>query len=132
MFFEIQSFEDKIAIGIDATQIKQVLEYIIMNAIEAMNHKGELKIVIEQLRMSAENEFHLNEGDYIKTLIIDNGCGIEPRYLDYVFDAFFTTKTNCTGLGLTIARSIIEKHNGFIGITSELSKGTIVDFYLKV
>ena len=88
VFFEIQSFEDKIAIGIDATQIKQVLEYIIMNAIEAMNHKGELKIVIEQLRMSAENEFHLNEGDYIKTLIIDNGCGIEPRYLDYVFDAF--------------------------------------------
>jgi len=60
----------------------------------------------------------------IKITISDTGKGISRDVLDKVFDPFFSTKTAGSGLGLTVAKEILKRHNGTIGIQSEVGKGT--------
>jgi len=57
-------------------------------------------------------------------VVIDTGRGIAPEHLPNIFRPFYTTKGNGTGLGLSLARRIAEKHHGRIEVTSEVGKGT--------
>lgn len=97
---------------IDYVRVQEAIEYILLNAVEAMNGKGELKIELK----------HSDKRQMIK--ISDKGCGIESRNLSTVFQPFFTTKPGKIGLGLAIAKNIINSHNGDIEINSELGYGT--------
>ena len=63
--------------------------------------------------------------------ISDSGCGISKKNLNKIFDPFYSTKSNGTGLGLTSTYSIIKKHRGYIEVTSEENKGTSFKIYLK-
>ncbi|MBU2530761.1 MAG: hypothetical protein KKD35_06950, partial [Elusimicrobia bacterium] len=96
----------------DYIRLQEAIEYILLNAVEAMNGKGELKIELK----------HNNKQQVIK--ISDKGCGIESRNLSTVFQPFFTTKPGKIGLGLAIAMNIVSAHNGDIKINSELGRGT--------
>lgn len=100
----------------DPEQIEQVLLALIMNAIDAMPHGGNLWI-----------ETRLNHDDTeIMIQVRDDGCGIAPDVLPQIFEPFMTTKETGrgVGLGLAISRGIVERHNGRIEVESKLGEGT--------
>ncbi|MFB6317818.1 ATP-binding protein [Saccharicrinis sp. FJH54] len=104
-------------ISCNAAQLKQAFIAILVNATEAITDSGE--IVMETR----------NEDDHsIRLEISDNGSGISEDNLKHVFEPFFSTKhqTSGIGLGLAIVHGIIQNHNGEIGITSTVGKGTRV------
>ena len=119
---------------IDKGQIWQVLQNILHNAAEAMSDSGTLVVSADNVQLNKSDFPVLKEGKYVKISVRDNGKGIEKELLARVFEPYFSTKrTNGqrgTGLGLTTCHSIINKHNGYISISSEPGLGTTVTFYL--
>jgi signal transduction histidine kinase len=93
-------------------QLEQVFMILTLNAKAAMNAGGKLNI-----RSWAEK-------DEIVTQFIDTGCGIPENQLNKVFDPFYSTKPNGTGLGLFVSYGIIQGHHGIIEVKSQVNKGT--------
>lgn len=110
-------------ISADRPQLKQVLINVILNAIQAVDFSGEIKIIVEQ---STPRDASISSSSELYIIIQDNGCGIEQEHLDHIFDPFYTTKDEGTGLGLSISYGIINKHGGDIKIESEKGEGTTV------
>lgn len=102
----------------DRQQLLQLFHIIIENAIDACSGKGTILIA---LKLKTENE-----KQDIKIIVEDNGRGISKEELNKIFEPYYTTKKDGTGIGLAIAKKIIEDHNGKIEIQSELNKGTKV------
>lgn len=98
----------------DAAHIEQLILALVMNAIEAMPHEGNLRLTTRR-----------EAGNVIIT-VEDNGMGIPPQVLPRLFEPFVTTKEDSkgTGLGLAIARSIVDRHNGRIAVESQVGRGT--------
>lgn len=92
----------------DSEQIYQVVFNIVFNAIQAMPHGGDIQLLT---RSSEDKASVILE-------IADTGIGIPPEKIEQVFNPFYTDKNRGTGLGLTIAKSIVEKHQGAISVTS--------------
>jgi len=105
--FQIQADED---------QIKQILMNIIINAIQAIPEKGEIKIKTEKGLLRGEQA--------IKLIIEDDGIGIAEKDLNQIFDPFFSTKEQGSGLGLSIVYKLVEGHQGEIKVESKEGKGT--------
>jgi two-component system sensor histidine kinase HydH len=105
-------------IAADPDQLQQVLVNVLMNACDACEKQG---LIIVRLRPAPA------EGTVVVE-IQDNGCGIAPGDLNTVFDPFFTTKKRGegTGLGLSVAASIVRNHHGQITLASEQGVGTVV------
>jgi len=97
----------------DRDQLRQAFLNIVLNAVEAMDGKGALTI------RSAPGE-----GEHVVVSISDTGRGIPQEDMEQLFEPFFTTKDSGTGLGLPITYGIVERHNGSIGVESEIGKGT--------
>ncbi len=106
----------------DKGQLSQVISNLVINAQQAMPIGG-------IVTLTAENVETL-EARYVKISVQDEGVGIAPQYLDKIFDPYFTTRQSSSGLGLTIAYSIISKHNGRITVDSHLNQGTLFTIYL--
>src|SRR5467141_68395 len=104
----------------DRVQLQQVLLNLIINAIEAMRDVGEEE---RELLISSRNE-----PDGVSVEVRDSGPGFAPADLDRVFEAFYTTKPNGLGLGLSICRSIIEAHNGQLWASANLPRGATFEF----
>ena len=115
---------------VDAGQINQVLNNLVINAIQAMENNGKINIIAENHIIPHDTTIPLKSGKYIKITIQDFGKGISEDIIKNIFDPYYTTKKSGSGLGLATARSIILKHNGYIGVTSTLHKGTDFYFYL--
>lgn len=96
----------------DPAQIQQVLLNLLINSIQAMNGEGSIGV---SLRL---------EGDQVLARVKDTGQGIAPKDLDKLFRPFFTTKGQGTGLGLSLARRIVENHGGRIEVDSSPGQGT--------
>jgi len=120
----IESFNVKIEIDrekklpdiwIDSDQMKEVFVNILMNACDAIGSGG--KIIIQEKIKNTDS------GKKILIRIIDNGLGIPENMVEKIFEPFFSTKTDGSGLGLSIAKSIIEAHEGDIFIESKEGKG---------
>ncbi len=105
----------------DKTQMHQVFLNLFLNAIQAMPHGGELKIVATPMASSA---LEGSKQNFIKVVISDTGKGIPPHIVHRIFDPFFTTKPKGIGLGLSITYQIIKKHGGTIKVESQWEKGT--------
>ncbi|PHB60215.1 two-component system sensor histidine kinase NtrB [Bacillus wiedmannii] len=117
----ISNVEEKmIEVECDERKIRGVLLYIIKNALEAMEQGGTLELRLE------------NKGqDYVMLSVIDNGYGIKKENLDRVTEAFYTTKQDKIGLGLTVAQRLVtEQHLGELHISSERDIGTRIDIML--
>jgi len=99
-------------IWIDADQIRQVLLNMLRNALHAMKGEGMLSVVTE----ATDNA--------VRIYVADTGEGIRPHHVDKVFNAFFTTKTTGSGLGLTISMQIIKSHGGSIQVDSREGEGS--------
>ena len=116
---------------VDAGQISQVLQNIVLNAIQAVDKGSVIQVVAENCIIAFDNSLGLHSGEYVKISITDEGVGIPQQNFQKIFDPYFTTKPKGTGLGLSVCYSIIKKHDGVITIDSELNKGSTFSIYLK-
>jgi two-component system sensor histidine kinase HydH len=96
----------------DADQIHQVLLNLLLNAIQAIDGKGFISVEIGEREKEAV------------VIVTDNGRGISAEHLPNIFRPFYTTKGNGTGLGLSLARRIVEEHHGHVEVSSVVGKGT--------
>jgi len=122
---------------IDPSQMKQVFWNLLINAAQAIDNGGEVRIHLEK------EEDHLlslvspllpqhNTKEWVKIGITDSGNGITPEDKGKIFEPFFTTKEGGTGLGLSIVHKIIENHSGIIKVESEVGKGSTFTIFLPV
>ena len=123
--------EDLWPVDIDEGQISQVIQNLVINAEQAMKG-GNIFISGENIFLDEKNTFNLKAGKYIKISVNDQGCGIEEKYLQKIFDPYFSTKQKSSGLGLTIAYSIVRNHFGHIVADSIAGKGATFSFFLPV
>jgi len=115
---------------IDENQIGQVIDNIVINAKQAMPIAGELLVSVRNIANEENLPVGLKENNYICISIKDQGIGISPEHLTKIFDPFFSTKQQGSGLGLATAYSIIKKHDGEIEVRSKLGVGTTFLIYL--
>jgi signal transduction histidine kinase len=127
---DIQITADLWPVDVDAGQINQVVHNVVLNAMQAMPGGGTVQVRAENVVLAAGVPFPLPEGQYAKITVQDSGCGIPEEVLANIFDPYFTTKPEGSGLGLTTAYAIVIKHEGYITIASEVGVGTSVVIYL--
>lgn len=129
----------------DSQRIEQVMSNLVSNAIKFTNENGCITITTENITQSQIDKSKLFAvenpvfyDNYIKISVKDSGIGIAPEDLKKVFDQFqqiensLNRKNGGTGLGLPIAKQLIESHKGFIWVESELNRGTTFSFVIPV
>jgi two-component system, NtrC family, sensor kinase len=119
----------------DSNQLQQVLLNLTMNGIQAMPSGGTLTLSVEQTEPLAHPEKPAeNPIPYAQISVMDTGDGISEEHLPHLFDPFFTTKEigQGSGLGLSIAYGIVQEHNGWIAVQSELGSGSQFRVYLPI
>lgn len=114
----------------DKEQIQQVISNLTINARQAMPNSGHLYITLENAVIRENATPFLRPGNYLRITVRDEGTGIEPDTIGRIFDPYFTTKQTGNGLGLSISYSIIQKHGGHIGVSSEPGKGTTFTIHI--
>ncbi len=116
----------------DPTQLQQVLVNLIINASDAMDGVGRVRLRVDRLSLplpagqaSWPGVAELPAGDYLHVQVCDDGPGIAPENIDRIFDPFFTTKSvgKGTGLGLSVAHGVMGRHGGSIGVVSQTGHG---------
>ncbi len=117
--------EDLWSAEVDAGQMSQVIQNLVINGCHAMPNGGvvEISCVNRSLEEVAKIPFR-GSGNYVEIKVTDYGAGIPDEIIDQVFDPYFTTKEEGSGLGLAIVHSIISKHGAHIGVESAIGKGT--------
>lgn len=100
----------------DEDQVRQILMNVIINAIQAIPKKGEIKIKTEKTLLKGKPA--------IKLIIEDSGIGIPEKDFTQIFDPFFSTKDEGSGLGLSIVYKLVEAHQGEIKVESKEGEGT--------
>ena len=106
----------------DRVQLQQVLMNLMMNSIDAMrNVDGTRELTVESRH---------GEDGQVLVLVSDTGIGLPQQQVDRIFDAFFTTKTHGTGMGLRISRSIVESHGGRLWAANNSPCGATFQFTL--
>ncbi len=129
---EYSIVDDLKQVTVDGNQIGQVFSNIVINAQQAMLDGGRVFISAENVLISEKDPAAITEGQYVMITIKDEGIGIEKNHLSRVFDPFFSTKHDGTGLGLATSYSIVTKHRGHIRVETEVGKGSIFTIYLPV
>jgi two-component system, NtrC family, sensor kinase len=109
---ELQKAPDLPDVEHDSDQIHQVLLNLLLNAVQAMEAGGTVRVEIG------------SREDYASVVVSDTGRGIPPQNLPNIFRPFYTTKGHGTGLGLSLARRIVEEHHGRIEVRSVVGKGS--------
>jgi PAS domain S-box-containing protein len=122
--------DDVWVVEVDEGQISQVIQNLIINAEQSMPEGGRIRVSCMNLTVSQEDGLPLKEGMYVGISIQDEGEGIPKKYLQRIFDPYFTTKEKGRGLGLATVYSIIRNHNGYITLDSEIGVGTTFRIYL--
>ncbi|MCX8058568.1 MAG: transporter substrate-binding domain-containing protein [Spirochaetes bacterium] len=113
----------------DKNQFFQALNNIVINAIQANENKGKIKININYSNLGSFNNEKIKENFYIIISVEDEGPGIKEEFADRIFDPFFTTKNFGSGLGLSSVKTICKNHDAYIYFKNkEGSNGAI--FYL--
>jgi CheY-like chemotaxis protein len=130
---DFQLAEKLLPVEVDGRQIGQAIHNVIMNAREAMPQGGLLTVGAENVKNKGDLP-GLRNGKYVKISITDRGKGIQKKYLDRIFNPYFSTKQmgdkKGTGLGLSICHSIIKKHGGNVTVDSTYHKGATFHLYL--
>ncbi len=111
------------AVEIDQGQMGQVIQNVVINAIQAMPDGGRIEISCRNLANADGRESALPAQDWIRITIHDSGAGIPKAVAEKIFDPYFTTKDKGSGLGLAICHSIVKKHGGVISVASEPGQG---------
>ena len=114
----------------DKGQLGQVVQNLVINAVQAMPEGGSIRIGAVNETVTIDAQRPVRPGDYVHISVADTGTGIKAEHLARIFDPYFTTKQQGSGLGLTTVYSIIRKHQGHIEAESELGHGTTFHIWL--
>lgn len=114
----------------DEGQLNQVIDNILINAIQAMPEGGTIQVLAENVHVTEGSGLPLGDGRYVKISVRDQGTGIPEEYSNKIFDLFFTTKKTGNGIGLATSFSIIKKHSGHLSFDTKLGEGTTFHVYL--
>ncbi len=123
--------DDLLLVDIDAGQIGQVLQNIVTNGRQAIRGSGAIHISCRNVDPAQVEALPDKvNGQFIEIAISDTGQGIPAKEQGKIFEPYFTTKDHGSGLGLTIAASIIQRHDGFITFDSAEDRGSTFRVYL--
>jgi len=114
----------------DLNQISQVVQNLVLNAKQAMPDGGKIMILAENVNVEPNEKLPLPIGRYVRLSVIDQGVGIAEKNLQKIFDPYFTTRQEGSGLGLAVAYSVVKKHDGLITVDSKPGKGSAFHIYL--
>jgi signal transduction histidine kinase len=117
---EFQKSADLGEVEHDSDKIHQVVLNLLLNAVQAIREAGTVRVEVNSRK------------GYAVIIVSDTGRGIAPQYLENIFRPFYTTKGNGTGLGLSVARRIVEEHHGRIEVNSTVGKGSTFRVVLPV
>lgn len=117
---ESSEIPEGLEIEIDEDKFTQVLINLSLNAVQAMDRGGTLRIAVS------------HQGNQVIWTVSDTGSGISPEHLPHVFDPYFTTKPGGVGLGLANVHKFVEAHGGDIRVSSTLEKGTVFRIVLPI
>lgn len=118
-------FDDNVdTVDFDTVQISQIVNNLVLNAIQAMPYGGKVEIIAKNTKIKKTNQNNEETNDYVSLEIIDNGVGISKENIERIFDPLFTTKSTGNGFGLASCKKIIQNHNGTLNVKSELGVGT--------
>jgi len=120
---------DLLPVEIDAGQVRQVFNNIVINAKDVMPKGGRLEVRAENHKIGNDTALPLETGDYVRISFKDQGPGISQNHLPRIFDPYFTTREKRRGMGLSAAYSIMKNHDGCIHVESEKGKGTVFQVY---
>ena len=136
---------DSVEVYADSNRIEQVLTNLVSNAIKFTPNAGQIEITSQvvnarelQYDQSFEEDIKNLQGNYLQVCVEDHGIGIERKDLNHVFDKFaqiensLSRQVGGSGLGLPIARQLMESHNGAIWCDSEINKGSRFYFVIPV
>jgi len=115
---ELQQAVDLPEVEHDSDQIHQLVLNLLLNAVQAIDGAGTVRVEID------------SEGDCARVTVSDTGRGIPEQQLSQIFRPFFTTRGNGTGLGLSLARRIVDEHHGRISVTSIVGQGSSFEVLL--
>ena len=111
-FYEDVDDNERYIIEANAINIRQVIHNLFKNSLEAMNHCGDINIILKRLSASQ-----------IELSLYDNGCGIEREVMNTIFEPYVTSKPKGTGLGLAIVKKVIEEQGGTIRLDKAYQQG---------
>jgi signal transduction histidine kinase len=115
---ELQKSPDLPEVEHDSDQIHQVVLNLLLNAVQATEGAGTVRVEIS------------SQDGCASVVVSDTGRGIQPQHIPNIFRPFYTTKGNGTGLGLSLARRIVEEHHGRIEVSSAVGKGSKFTVFL--
>jgi PAS domain S-box-containing protein len=119
-------------------QVYRVIINILTNARDAVGNKGKISIKTENVYIDKTmiGYGRVYKGEFVKVTIADNGIGISPEYIQKIFDPFFTTKTTDkirgSGLGLSVVDAVMNDHDGYIDLKSNVGQGSVFYLYFPI
>ena len=116
--------------NVDKGQISQVVQNLVINSVQAMPAGGIVGIRAVNAPNPDGRNGQPSAGDYVKISVEDAGSGIAPENLAKIFDPYFTTKQQGSGLGLATVYSVVKKHGGHIEVQSDPGRGTVFHLWL--
>jgi PAS domain S-box-containing protein len=122
--------EDLVPVDVDSGQFSQVIHNLVTNARQAMPDGGEILIRGGNVVLSPLQGLPLKEGRYVRISVEDHGEGIAPERLKRVFDPFFSTRKDGSGLGLAVCHSVVKQHDGLLTAESQPGQGTTFFIHL--
>src|SRR5690606_26398818 len=130
---EVARIDPALEIPGDAMELQQCVLNLLLNAIQAIDESGTVRIEAEPLTLASD---FLRDGEerhgehYVRIRISDSGRGMDAPTLSRLFTPFFTTREGGTGLGLISCKRFVERHRGLIHVHSEAGKGSCFDILL--
>ncbi len=117
--------------------LSKTIMNLVSNAAEAIPSSGVIHITTENRYIDRPIKGYdtVEEGDYVKLTVSDNGVGISPEDIDRIFEPFYTKKTmgrSGTGLGMAVVWGTVKDHDGYIDVQSELGEGTAFTLYFPI
>jgi PAS domain S-box-containing protein len=122
--------DDLWAAEIDEGQISQVINNLVINAVQAMPKGGTIHICGRNAQLRAGEVQDLKPGNYVNIVVQDTGRGIPQDQIGRIFEPYFSTKEGGSGLGLATTYSIVKKHEGAIDVKSRVGDGTTFTIFL--
>lgn len=132
---DLRTSETPLHVNIDRIQFTQIILNLTVNSMDAMPNGGEIVITTEKKSFDYEytgKHPYVKAGNYACMSFSDTGMGIPEDIRDKIFEPFFTTKPEGTGLGLATVYGVVQQHNGFINVYSEVGRGTTFRIYFPL